>query len=86
MLATLVDCVAGQAVARSVEPGVAYSTQDLSIHYIATLRTGPARALARVRKAGRRSVVLQVDVVDAGDEDRLCAIATVTFALSVASA
>jgi acyl-coenzyme A thioesterase PaaI-like protein len=66
---------------RRVGPGVAFSTQDLAVLYPASVPRGPARALARVRRAGRRSVVVQVDVVDAGDDDRLCAVGTATFAL-----
>jgi uncharacterized protein (TIGR00369 family) len=81
MVATLVDCVSGLAVRHAVGDGVAYSTQDLAVHYLAALRTGPARAVARVRHSGKRMIVVQVDVVDAGDSDRLCAVATVSFAV-----
>jgi acyl-coenzyme A thioesterase PaaI-like protein len=37
--------------------------------------------VARVRRSGKRTIVVQVDVVDAGDSDRLCAVATVSFAV-----
>ena len=79
MIATLVDCAAGEAVRRRVEPGDGFGTQDLVLHFLAPVRRGPARATARVRRAGRRSVVVQLDVVDLGDDERLCAIATATF-------
>ena len=85
MIATLVDCAAGEAVRRRVEAGEGFSTQDLVLHYLALVRRGPARAIARVRRAGRRSVVVQLDVVDVGDDERLCSIATATFAVLPAS-
>jgi len=81
MVATLVDCASGLAVRDAVDTGVAYSTQDLGVHYLAALRTGPARAEARVRRRGKRTIVVQVDVVDVGDADNLCAVATVSFAV-----
>jgi uncharacterized protein (TIGR00369 family) len=81
MVATLIDCSAGCAVRGRVREGDRFSTQDLSVHYLAVVRQGPARASAVVRRAGRRSIVVQVDVIDVGDEGRLCAIATVTFAV-----
>lgn len=83
MVATLVDCAAGQAIRQHVDGGVNFTTRDLTVHYLAPLSRGPARALARVRRAGKRSIVIQVDVVDRGAEDRLCAIATLTFAVLV---
>lgn len=81
MTATLIDCAAAAAIRSRVGGEGHYPTQDLAVHYVATLRHGPARALARVRKLGARTVVVQVDVVDAGDDDRLCALGTVTFAV-----
>jgi uncharacterized protein (TIGR00369 family) len=81
MVATLVDCASGLAVRDAVGTSVPYSTQDLAVHYLAALRTGPARAVARVRHRGKRTIIVQVDVVDAGNGDNLCAVATVSFAV-----
>lgn len=81
MTATLIDCAASAAIHEHAGSKDRYTTQELSVQYLATLRHGPARALARVRKLGKRAIVLQVDVVDAGDDDRLCALGTVTFAV-----
>ena len=81
MVATLIDCAAGSAVRHHLGAVSGFATQDLAIQYLASLRHGPARAIARVRKAGGRAVVVQVEVVDVGDSERLCALGTVTFAL-----
>jgi uncharacterized protein (TIGR00369 family) len=81
MTATLIDCVAAAAIRARAGGEGHHPTQEMSVQYLASLRHGPARALARVRKLGSRAVVVQVDVVDAGDDDRLCALGTVTFAV-----
>jgi uncharacterized protein (TIGR00369 family) len=81
MLATLVDITAGHAVGRCVDVGSRYGTQDLAVHYLAAVSDGPVRATATVRRVGRTAIVVQLDVVDAGHDDRLCAIATVTYAV-----
>lgn len=81
MAATLVDVASGLAVRQRVEAGTRFSTQDMTLHYLAGVRAGPARGLARVRRAGRRSVVVQAEILDAGAEDRLCLVATTSFAL-----
>ena len=62
MVATLVDVAAGQVVRKALGPDSTFATQDMSLQHLAALRVGPARAIARVRKARRRSVVVQVDV------------------------
>ena len=43
------------------------------------VRNGPARAVARILRTGKRSVVIQVDIYR-GDDDELGATATVNFA------
>ena len=80
-VATLIDCAAGSAVRHRVGSENGFATQDLVIHYLAAVRQGPARAIARIRKAGGRAVIVQVEVVDRGDGERLCALGTATFVL-----
>ena len=81
MVATLIDCAGGSAMRRHVDAVGGFATQDLAIHYVAAMRHGPARAIARMRKVGARTAVVQVDVVDMGDGERLCALGTLTFAV-----
>jgi uncharacterized protein (TIGR00369 family) len=78
LLATLVDIAAGRLAIADLPPGVSVVTSDLSIRYLRAIKTGGARATARVAYSGKRSMVMQVDVVGLPDEE-LCAIATVSF-------
>ena len=80
LLATLIDVTAGRAANDRVGPGKHVPTADLTIHYLSAVLVGPALAVARVRRAGRSTVVVQVDVHDAG-RDVLAATSTVAFAV-----
>lgn len=80
LLATLVDVAAGRAAFERVGPGRHVPTTDLTVHYLSAVLVGPALAVARVRRVGRTSVVVQVDVHDAG-RDVLAATATLGFAV-----
>jgi uncharacterized protein (TIGR00369 family) len=79
LLATLVDIVAGQRALEVIAPGTSVVTSDLSVRYLRPIRTGVARATARIVYSGKRSLVMQVDIQGAAD-DELAAIATVSFA------
>jgi uncharacterized protein (TIGR00369 family) len=81
--ATLVDMVAGRAILHRLGGPHArrIATIDLHIRYLRTSRVGPARALARIVRFGRRVVVVDVDIVDVGADRRHMAAATVAFAI-----
>ncbi len=49
---------------------------DLAINYLRLVRVGPARALARVLRQQADEMLVRVELLDAGDEDRLCTVAT----------
>lgn len=78
LLATLVDIAAGRLAIADMPPDVSVVTSDLSIRYLRPITTGGARATARIAYSGKRSMVMQVDIVGLPDE-RLCAIATVSL-------
>jgi uncharacterized protein (TIGR00369 family) len=78
LIATLVDVVAGMASLDGCPDGHVPTTTTLAVTYLASIQKGPARATARIVRRGRRSVVVQVDVHDAGN-DRLAAVSTVSF-------
>ena len=80
LVATLIDVVAGLVALRDVAEGMVPTTTNLNVTYLAGIRTGPARAEARVARQGQRSVVVQVEVHDMAT-DRLAAISTVSFML-----
>jgi acyl-coenzyme A thioesterase PaaI-like protein len=52
----------------------------MTVHFLAPIVVGPARAEATIVRAGRRLIVVSVDVIDAG-RDRLAARATLSFAV-----
>jgi len=78
LVATLIDVVAGLVALRDVPEGSVPTTTNLAVTYLAGIRTGPARAEARVARRGKRSVVVQVDVNDVATGG-LAAISTVSF-------
>lgn len=80
MVATLADIVAGRLALSGVVDDEAVTTTDLTVHYLAPLVAGPARAEGCVLRRGRRHVVIRVDITDVGAE-RLAAVATVAFAV-----
>ena len=80
LIATLIDIVAGRVAMVGLEPGVGVATADLSIHYLAPVIEGPARAQARTLRRGRRIVVVNVEVYDAAT-DELAAASTISFAV-----
>src|SRR6188472_1393751 len=79
LIATMADVTAGQLAARSTPFGNAIATTDLFIRYLRPIKVGPARAVARILRTGKRSVVVQVDIYRAND-DQIGATATVNFA------
>lgn len=78
LIATLIDVVAGRLAVGGADAGHSSATADMSIHFLAAIVDGPARAEGRVLRRGRRSVVVHVDVRDLAT-DRLAAVSTVSF-------
>ena len=52
----------------------------MTIHFLAPIMKGPARATATLVRACKRTIVVAVDVTDVGG-DRLAARATLSFAV-----
>lgn len=80
LVATLADVAGGGLAMKYVPANGALTTADLFIRYLRPVTAGSARAVARVLRAGRRSVVTQIDIFRS-DDDELAATATVNFAL-----
>ena len=64
VIASLVDTAAAFAAVSMIEPGQSTTTVDLTIHYLRPLTEGRVAARARVLRAGRRVIVISVDVLD----------------------
>jgi uncharacterized protein (TIGR00369 family) len=80
LVATLIDITAGRLAGRHVGSNQDVATADMTVHYLAPIVDGPARASATVVRAGKRMVVIAVDVTDVG-AGRLAARATLGFAV-----
>lgn len=64
VIATLIDTAAAFAAITLLEPGQSTTTIDLTIHYLRPLTAGRATAHARLLRAGRRILVISVDILD----------------------
>ena len=80
LVATLIDVAAGRLAGLHVGPDQDVATADMNVHFLAPVAIGPARAEATIVRAGRRMIVVAVDVTDVGG-DRLAARSTLSFAV-----
>jgi uncharacterized protein (TIGR00369 family) len=65
-IASLVDTAAAFAILTLLEPDETTTTIDLTVHYLRPFIKGRATAHARVLRAGRRIIVISIEVVDEG--------------------
>lgn len=79
LIATMADVAAGQLASVATPFGFGIATTDLFIRYLRPIKIGPARAVAKILRTGKRSVVVQVDIFRV-DDGELAATATVNFA------
>ena len=75
--ASLIDTAAAFAILTLLEPGQSTTTIDLTIHYLRPLLRGQGSAHARVLRAGRRLIVVTVEVLD--EEGNLVATALTSY-------
>jgi uncharacterized protein (TIGR00369 family) len=68
VIASLVDTAAAFGVSTLLAAGETTTTIDLTIHYLRPVTQGRLTATAEVRRAGKRVIVLSVDVTDAQRE------------------
>lgn len=64
VVASLADTAAAFAILTLSESSLTTTTVDLTIHYLRPLLKGQVTAQATVRRAGRRLIVVSVDVTD----------------------
>ena len=79
LIATMADVAAGQLASKATPFGFGIATTDLFVRYLRPIKVGPARAVAKILRTGKRSVVVQVDI-HRGDDNELAATATINFA------
>lgn len=76
-IAALIDTAAAFAAVTLLEPEQSTTTIDLTVHYLRPLTDGRAEARARVLRAGRRLLVISVEVFD--ETENLVATAVTTY-------
>ncbi len=76
LVATLLDTAGATAASRALDGLVA--TQSLTISFTAPLKVGPAVAVGRPLRVGKRDAVVEVRLSDAGNGGRLCAVGLLT--------
>jgi uncharacterized protein (TIGR00369 family) len=80
LMATLIECSgAGRAVSEGGSERILPS--DMHIRFLTTVKVGPARAITKVLRRGRRAIVVQCDVIDVGNDRKLVASATLSYTL-----
>lgn len=72
-----VQALALETAAEIMRPGM--TATDIQIHYLSQLKVGPSRTRAQIIRDARGHSVAQVDLLDAGADNRLMATATVTL-------
>jgi uncharacterized protein (TIGR00369 family) len=80
LIATLVDVAGGQFGLDYLQPDTTMTTADLFVRYLRPIRQGSALAVPRMLRAGRRAMVMQIDIYGDGGAE-LAATATVNFAI-----
>jgi len=80
LMATLIECAgAGRAISAGGSERILPS--DINIRFLTTIKVGPARAVTKVLRRGRRAIVVQCDVLDVGNDRKLVASATIAYTL-----
>ncbi len=82
LISVLVDAVCGGLAAVTAAPDGWIATADLTLHLARPAVAAELEAVARVRRAGRTTIVLEADVFDAAAPQRSpLAVATLTFSV-----
>lgn len=76
-IATLIDTAVAFAILGASEPGDRFTTIEMKVNYLSSIREGRATADARLIRDGRRIVVADCDVFDT--QGRLAAKGLLTY-------
>lgn len=80
LMGTLIECGAAGGAVRAAGSENIVAT-DMLIRFLRPVRVGPARVVTKVLKRGRKSLVIQADVIDVGADRALVASSTLSYAL-----
>jgi uncharacterized protein (TIGR00369 family) len=76
VVSTIADVAGASAGAQAA--GGLVATQHMSVSFLAPGRVGPVRATGTPLRVGKTDAVVEVRVIDRGNDDRLIAVALVT--------
>ena len=80
LMGALIECGAAGCAVRAGGGSENIVATDMLIRYLSVVKVGPARAVSKVLRIGRRTIVVQCDVIDVGDNRKLVATATLSYA------
>lgn len=67
LVATFADIVGGRIAMEGLGDDCIVVTADLTVHYLGGITSGPAHAVGRLLRRGKRTVVTRVDIHDGRD-------------------
>lgn len=79
LMMVLIECGAANVAVRAGGSENIVATDCLT-RFLTTVRVGPARVVGHVIRVGKRAIVVQADVIDVGDDRRLVATSTLSYA------
>ena len=85
LIATFADIVGGRMAMEGLDAHSIVFTSDLTVHYLAPVRTTPALGVGHVLRRGRRAIVTRVDIYD-GHDGPLAAACQLAFTVARPSA
>jgi uncharacterized protein (TIGR00369 family) len=80
LMGALIECGAAGCAVRAGGGSENIVASDMLIRFLSVVKVGPARAVSKAIRTGRRTIVVQCDVIDVGDERKLVASATLSYA------
>ena len=80
LMGALIECGAAGCAVRAGGGSENIVASDMLIRFLSVVKVGPARAVSKAIRTGRRTIVVQCDVIDVVDERKLVASATLSYA------
>jgi len=78
LMTALIECgAAGIAVRAGESQNIVAS--DCTTRFLAPVTAGPARVVGRALRVGRRTIIVQADVIDVGADRKLVATSTLSY-------
>ena len=79
LMTALIECgAAGLAVRAGGSTNIVAT--DFTTRFLRPVVTGPARVVGHVLRVGRRSIIVQADVIDVGESRRVVSTSTLAYA------